>query len=156
MGLQVYQRQITKGDLATATLASGGAAAGRQFAKEELRDLFSLRDLEKAEGCETRLLCEGLQLQPLEWMDLDLDHQDSDFIDSHHLKFVMQHQILTAAGKVLRPDVISGLSADESKEEHPLPVRHGAEAVPTRISNIRSLITRGFEDEDDVDLEGII
>jgi len=45
LGLQVYQRQITKGDLATATLASGGAAAGRQFAKEELRDLFSLRDL---------------------------------------------------------------------------------------------------------------
>ncbi|KAL6765798.1 SNF2 family N-terminal domain-containing protein [Haematococcus lacustris] len=68
---KIFQRQIMKGDLASATIASGdGPAAGRHFTQEELRRLFTLS---LNTECETRDLLAGhggASQAAVRWVDL--------------------------------------------------------------------------------------
>ena len=110
-----------------------------------------MRGLKEGQDCETRLLCEGLELQPLEW--LDLDH----FPDLFHMMSARPH--LTAAGKVLRPlvaDTIlnpqSSIEADDAKGKDS---GEKLSKSPPKCS-IMSLIQKDLEADDDVDLDDIV
>ena len=73
--LQIYQRQLSKNDLADAATVNvegpggrggGGGMPGR-FARDELRQLFSL---DQRSASTTRDLLQGKQPAQLRWMDL--------------------------------------------------------------------------------------
>ena len=107
----MYQRQVVKGDLAAVTLAtSGSAATGRQFTKDDLRDLFTLAAVEE---CETRELCKGLGQQPLRWLDPDEMSEEA----APHLAAAIAAGVVTAAGKVLKREMMSVVAPLPSEEE---------------------------------------
>lgn len=65
-GLQVYQRQIMKSDLASATMVSGSSAAG--LSQNELKQLFSL---ELGTECATKQLLQSCKAgEGVVWLTL--------------------------------------------------------------------------------------
>jgi DNA repair and recombination protein RAD54B len=71
---KVYQRQMMKGDLAIVAVATQGSKSGRQFTRDELRQLFTLT-LSTASGCETRDLLQAsaaaaTKTGALSWLDV--------------------------------------------------------------------------------------
>ena len=153
----MYQRQVVKGDLAAVTLAtSGSAATGRQFTKDDLRDLFTLADVEE---CETRELCKGLGQQPLRWLDPDEMSEEA----APHLAAAIAAGVVTAAGKVLKREMMSVIVNLPSEEEDEgvrqlpppsaLPPVSGAAAGPAERSTSRLWQQLQMDQDEEVCLE---
>lgn len=147
-----------KGDLAVVTVASQGSKSGRQFTRDELRQLFTL-SLSTASGCETRDLLASASsstapqdgaLQPaatgiLSWLDVEsladsttalaAAHPGSVTADAQQGRFGAPQGAADALQGMAQGKTVTAISVEQQQQGAPVAAQGGADGSGVTVSS---------------------